>query len=249
MKTSILFMLLVAGLSMEVCGQATPARIPNKKQSTTIKNNTAGQTNSGGSTIGRSNQEKLPNKPAPIKPAPEPPHKPVYHTVPPKPPVNRPVSYGAYRRGDNLLNIGVGLSSYYYGNPIGASYEAGVDKDISVGVQLDYNAGNYGNYYYNNSRWRYTATYFGVRGSYHVNRLLKLNTDKVDLYAGLGLGYRSFRWRDSNYGYGYDYDYSSGLALNYYIGGKYYFSKQVGAFVELGYAGLSSSRVGLAIKF
>ncbi|GAB3919947.1 hypothetical protein GCM10028804_13160 [Larkinella terrae] len=152
-----------------------------------------------------------------------------------------------FKKGDYLLNVGVGLSSYYYGNPFGISFESGIDKDFSVGAQLDYNSGNYGDYYYNSSRWRYTATYFGVRGSYHFNRVLKLNTSKVDLYAGVGLGYRSFRWNDSNYGYGYDY--RSGLFLNYFIGGKYYFNNKIGAFVELGYTGLSSSRVGLAIKF
>lgn len=152
-----------------------------------------------------------------------------------------------YHKGDNLLNIGVGISSYFYGHPIGASYEAGITDDISVGAQIDYNSGNYGDYYYNNARWRYTSTYVGARGSFHVNRLLRLNTQKVDLYAGLGLGYRTFRWNDSNYGYGYDY--RSGLFLNYFVGGKYYFTDKVGAFLELGYTGLSSSRVGLSIKF
>lgn len=154
--------------------------------------------------------------------------------------------YG-YEKGNNLLNIGVGLSSYYYGNPLGISFELGVDKDISVGAQFDYNSGNYGDYYYNSSRWRYTSTYVGARASYHFNRILTLNTRKVDLYAGLGLGYRTFRWNDTNYGSGYNY--GSGLFVNYFIGGKYYFSDKIGAFLELGYTGLSSSRVGLSAKF
>ncbi len=153
----------------------------------------------------------------------------------------------AYEKGDNLLNMGVGLSSYYYGNPLGISFEIGVDKDISVGGQFDYNGGNYGDNYYNSSRWRYTATYFGARGSYHFNRILNLNTKKIDLYAGLGLGYHTFRWNDTNYGYGYDF--RSGLFFNYFVGGKYYFNDKIGAFLELGYTGLSSSRVGLSVKF
>ncbi|GAB3953638.1 hypothetical protein GCM10028805_37750 [Spirosoma harenae] len=159
----------------------------------------------------------------------------------------KPIRLG-YHQGDNLVSVGIGLASYYgYGTPIGASYEAGIDKDFSVGAQIDYNAGNYGDYYYNNYQWRYTSTYIGVRGSYHVNRILNLNTQKVDLYAGAGLGYRSFRWNDSRYGYGYDY--SSGLFVNYFLGGKYYFTPTVGAFLELGYSGLSPSRIGLAVKF
>lgn len=161
-----------------------------------------------------------------------------------------PVRYSGrtgYQKGDQLVNLGIGLSSYYYGNPVGISFETGLDKDISAGVQLDYNSGNYGDYYYSSSRWRYTATYIGIRGSYHVNRVFRLNTEKVDLYAGLGLGYRSFRWHDANYGYGYDY--RSGAFFNYFIGGKYYFTPKIGAFAEFGYTGLSSARVGLTARF
>ncbi len=155
-------------------------------------------------------------------------------------------TYGFYKE-NKLLNVGLGLSSYYYGTPIGVSFEAGVHPDISVGGQLDYNSGRYNDYYYNSSRWGYKAYYIGVRGSYHFNRLLRINTSKVDVYAGVGIGYQSFRWNDSSYGYGYDYN--SGLFPNYFAGGKFYFTPKVGAFVELGYTGLSSSRVGVSFKF
>jgi hypothetical protein len=156
-----------------------------------------------------------------------------------------------FSRGDKLLNIGVGLSSYYYGTPVGLSFESGVSDDISVGAQFDYNSGNYDGYYSSSYRWGYSAYYAGLRGSYHVNKLFRINEDKVDLYAGVGIGYQRFRWDDDTYGYGYGYSYNyrSGLFLNYFIGGKYYFTPKIGAFVELGYTGLSSSRVGLSVKF
>jgi hypothetical protein len=157
----------------------------------------------------------------------------------------------AYEKGDNLLQIGVGLSSYYYGNPFGITYEHGVSDDISFGAQLDYNSSTYGGYgyygsYYNSYRWGYTATYFGLRGSYHLNKILGINSNKFDLYAGAGLGYISFRWRDDYYG---DVDYGSRIFLNYFVGAKYYFTPKIGAFAELGYTGLSSTRIGLAAKF
>jgi hypothetical protein len=156
-----------------------------------------------------------------------------------------------FHQGDKLLNLGVGLSSYYYGTPIGLSFESGVSDDISVGAQFDYNSGNYDGYYSSSYRWGYSAYYLGIRGSYHLNNVLQLNEEKVDLYAGLGLGYQRFRWDDDayGYGYGYSYNYRSGLFFNYFIGGKYYFTPKVGAFVELGYTGLSSSRVGISFKF
>lgn len=156
-----------------------------------------------------------------------------------------------FSRGDKLLNVGVGLSSYYYGNPIGLSFESGINEDISVGGQFDYNSGNYDGYYSSSYRWGYSAYYLGVRGSYHVNRLLRINSKNIDLYAGIGLGYQRFRWDDDSYGYGYGYSYNyrSGLFFNYFIGGKYYFTDKIGGFLELGYTGLSSARVGLAVKF
>jgi len=135
-----------------------------------------------------------------------------------------------------LLNIGLGLSSYYRGTPIGFSYESGIHEDISVGGQFDFSTGGYNG--------GYRAYYLGVRASCHFNRLLNINDSKIDFYAGAGLGYRSWRWVDSYYS-----NYNSGLYWNGFIGGKYYFTNKTSAFLELGYAGLSSSRIGVAFKF
>lgn len=103
-------------------------------------------------------------------------------------------SNGGFQEGDKLLNVGVGLSSYYYGTPIGLSFESGVSKDISVGLQLDYNSGDYDDYDYYGYNYRYysygySAYYVGARGSYHLGDALKIRSDKVDLYVGAGLGY------------------------------------------------------------
>lgn len=151
----------------------------------------------------------------------------------------------AYNEGDHLLNVGIGLGySGYYSSalPIGASYEYGITSDISIGAQLDLASASYYNsyYYYNRYNYRYTATYLGVRGSYHLNRLLDLNSDKLDLYAGLGLGYRNY----SNY-----YDYYSPVRFNGFVGGRFSFSDSFGGFIELGYTGLSYSKLGLSFKF
>ena len=151
----------------------------------------------------------------------------------------------AFDQGDHLLNLGVGLGySGYYSSafPIGATYEYGIASDISIGAQLDIASASYYSsyYYYNYARNRYWATYVGVRGSYHFNRILSLDNDKIDLYAGIGVGYRSY----SNY-----YDYYRPVFANGFVGGKFYFSDSFGAFVELGYTGLSYSKIGLSIKF
>lgn len=147
----------------------------------------------------------------------------------------------SFKQGDNLLNLGLGLNSYYTGMPIGASYEVGISDVISVGGMLDYNSSRYA------STYGFTAFYLGARGSYHFNELFKINNDKIDLYGGLGLGYQSFKWTDGVYS---TYSsYGSGIYLNYFIGGKYYFSDRVAGMLELGSSGLSGARIGVGFKF
>ena len=147
-----------------------------------------------------------------------------------------------FKQGDKLLNATVGLNSYYStGLPLGASFEVGITDAISVGGQADYASGNYG------TGLGFTAFYIGARGAYHLGEVFKINSDKVDLYGGLGLGYRSFSWKD-----GYNcvgYSYGNGLDFNYFIGGRYFFSDNIGAVLELGYSGVSNARAGLTFKF
>lgn len=155
--------------------------------------------------------------------------------------------YG-YSQGDKLLNVGIGLNSYYNGGiPFGASLEFGVTETISVGVNVDYLSYTY-NYGALGSS-KFTALYFGGRGSYHFNELFNLNNDKVDLYGGATLGYRSFSWKDSFSSTSLGDSYGSGVYLGIFVGGKYYFSNSVGGFAELGAIGSTNVRIGLAIKF
>ncbi len=153
-----------------------------------------------------------------------------------------------FKNGDKLLNIGIGLNSYYTGGtPLSASFEVGVSDVVSVGGGLDYVSYNYG--YVGNS-YSFTSLYIGARGSYHFNQLLNLRSKDWDIYGGLGLGYRSFSWSDNTFnGNGLGGAYGSGLVLGIHIGAKYYFSQKVGAFLELGAMGITNSRLGVAFKF
>jgi hypothetical protein len=94
---------------------------------------------------------------------------------------------GAFSKPDKLLNIGIGVNSFYDGGiPIGASFEKGVSNNINVGVNADYLS------------FKFTAISFGVRAYYHVNELLKIDNDKIDLYGGPTLDYRNISWKDTN---------------------------------------------------
>jgi len=158
------------------------------------------------------------------------------------------LSFGQFQKGDKLLNIGIGLNSYYSsGIPINGSFEVGVTDDISVGGSVDYLSSKYS---YGFGDWKFTAFYIGGRGSYHFNKVLNLNSEKVDLYGGLGLGYRSFSWSDdlgqSNVVSG---SYGSGIYIGLHVGGKYYFTENIAAFAEFGAIGATNARIGIAFKF
>lgn len=148
---------------------------------------------------------------------------------------------GSYSKGDKLLNIGIGVNSFYDGGiPIGASYEQGITDNISVGVNADYLSADY-------LSFKFTAIYIGVRASYHFNDLLKIENEKIDVYGGPTLGYRSFSWKDTDQDLGDSY--GSGIYLGVYAGGKYYFSDKLGIFAEAGSIGSTNARIGVALKF
>ena len=146
-----------------------------------------------------------------------------------------------YKKGDQLVNLGIGVNSYYSGGiPFGASYENGITDEISVGGSFDYLTHDY-------LTFKFTAIYFGARGSYHFNDLLKINNSKVDLYGGATLGYRSFSWSADGQNLGDAY--GSGVFLGAYAGGRYYFGSGIGAFAELGAIGSTNAKLGVAFKF
>jgi hypothetical protein len=146
----------------------------------------------------------------------------------------------SYQQGDKLLNVGIGLGTYGAGGiGFGGSFEYGIHDAISVGALAGYSGRSYFG-----SRW--SVLTIGARGSYHFNELLNLDNDMIDLYAGLGLGYRNITW---NYnGSGINDSWGSGILFLGHIGGKYYFKPNMAAFAELG-SGFGTLQAGLAFKF
>jgi hypothetical protein len=154
----------------------------------------------------------------------------------------------AFSKSDKLLNLGIGVNSYYQGGiPLGASFEVGVSEEISVGASIDYLSYRYR--YYGDYSYKFTAIYAGARVSYHFNELLEIGNDKIDLYGGGTLGYRSFNWKDTYSDESVGGKYGSGIYVGAYAGGKYYFAPQIGAMLELGAIGSTNVRIGVGIKF
>jgi hypothetical protein len=96
--------------------------------------------------------------------------------------------------------------------------------------------------------YEFNAFYFGFPGSYHFNELLDLNTPEFDLYAGINLGFRNFAWREDTLN-GLGNVYGSGVFAGLFVGSRYYFQNNFGAFGELGIGGSSNSRLGISFRF
>lgn len=157
----------------------------------------------------------------------------------------------SFNKGDNLLNIGVGIGSPFFGSGYSSSlpvnptisYERGVSNAISVGGQLSYASSKYEGF--NNSySFKESAIYIGARGSYHFNELLQLNP-KFDLYGGASLGYVTVSISDNQSTYE---GAASSLGFGLFAGGKYYLKSSTALYAELGYQSLSLLNVGIAFK-
>lgn len=157
------------------------------------------------------------------------------------------VSYAQYEKGDKLINAGVGVSPYGSGLPFGASFEYGITDAISAGVSLDFFNSTA---VVNGTRSGYFVIYPGIRGSYHFNELFNLNIKKLDLYATASIGYRSFIWNDASLPLA-GTTYNSGVFVGAHAGARYYFTENIGVFLEVGanFFGPSSARTGIALKF
>jgi len=163
-------------------------------------------------------------------------------------------STNGYSSSDNLLNVGLGLGSPFFGTGYSASlpvnptisYEHGVTEEISIGGQLSYASSKF-NYAYFGSAYSFkeSATYIGARGSYHLGDILDLDS-KFDVYGGASLGYVIVSVSDNT---GYSGSAASAIGFGAFAGGKYFFSAKTGVYTELGYQSLSFLNVGLAFKF
>lgn len=147
----------------------------------------------------------------------------------------------AVDKGSKFLNVGIGLGGYggigFGGGviAIGASFEAGVAPNITVGAIGSFRPySGYGSYYS-----------IGARGSYHFNEILSISDEKLDFYAGLGLIYSGFSYKDSYYRGLYNY---GGIGFGGHIGGRYFFSDKLGGFAEVG-VGVAPLQLGLTAKF
>ncbi|WP_210518465.1 outer membrane beta-barrel protein [Hymenobacter terricola] len=90
-------------------------------------------------------------------------------------------------------------------------------------------------------KWKYTDVIVMVRGALHYPV-----SDKFDAYGGVGLGmrYAGVSFEGNSLGTASSTAVTSGL----FVGGRYFFAQNIGAFAELGYD-QSYRKIGLTAKF
>jgi len=139
-----------------------------------------------------------------------------------------------FNKGDKVLHAGIGVGNTFSGYssmiPIAASFEVGIkdnlfDDKSSLGV---------GGYFGFASKDGWTFLYPGARAALHYQFV-----DKLDTYAGLMLGIRSWS------GHGWSY---TDFIIPFFLGARYYFADNIGGFAELGH-GIAYLQLGVSIKF
>jgi hypothetical protein len=157
----------------------------------------------------------------------------------------------AYKKGDQVVNLGIGLGGFAgaYGTggiAITGGYEYGVNENISLGGVIGYSSSS--DDYFDGTA-KYTYFLIGARGAYHYDLFHNPN---IDTYGGILLGYNivssSWTWNDGYSGYGYSFSASSSyLEYGLFVGGRYYFDPHWAVQAELGY-GLGILNIGVAYK-
>jgi len=158
--------------------------------------------------------------------------------------------------GDKVFNatIGFGTGSLYSASyasssvpPLAASLEFGIkdgilDKGvIGVGGYVGYTSWKWE---YSGWGYKYTDIIIAARGTFHYPFV-----DKLDTYFGILLGAEIVTADEFGTSWGYDYSASgSGLVFSPFVGGRYYFTENFAALLELGY-GIAYLNLGIALKF
>ncbi len=120
-------------------------------------------------------------------------------------------------QGDKKLSIG--LSAFGYGTGITGTFDYGLSELISIGAGSEF-------YFDKENNSNDNLFLFG-RLNVHLGKTLNLS-EEMDLYSGVNLGFRSDEF-----------------GLGAHLGFRYFFSDNLGAFIEVGNHG----SIGISYNF
>ncbi|MDJ1479438.1 hypothetical protein QNI16_03010 [Cytophagaceae bacterium YF14B1] len=162
-----------------------------------------------------------------------------------------------YAKGDLLINPGISFGGYYSGYVgsytgipgLSANIEYNVTDNIAVGGYLGFATRNYAKSY----GYKWTSFGFGGRGVFHATEVLNdafngsMNSEKLDIYGGLSLGYETFSYSGDNSSYWSGYS-TGGVVLGGILGCRYMFNPAIGVFGEVGRGAFGALTLGVSFK-
>lgn len=164
-----------------------------------------------------------------------------------------------FYKGDIVFNAGIGIGTTLWSGagynsilpPVSISGEYGIVEDfltddltLGIGGYIGI-AGSRFTSRFGNEEWgyRYNYTVIGGRAAVHYPLL-----DQLDTYGGLMISYNSVSVKEiGTIPIGLGRAASGGMGFSLYVGGRYYFSEQFAAMLELGY-GIAYLNIGVALK-
>lgn len=135
------------------------------------------------------------------------------------------------------INFGLGLGSTLAGDgamPIGLSVDYGLNEEVTVGGYLGYAKSEIA------GLWEYTHTIIGARATYS-----KEFVDNIHTYGGAMLGYNVVGVEYK--GPGNVTNDLSAITYTAFVGARYHFTSNIGAYGEVGY-GVSLLTLGLTYR-
>ena len=172
-------------------------------------------------------------------------------------PVGKGGARGAFMKGDNTLGFSLGLGhphSYYGGSTylpaFIMNYDHGIVDNVGPGtIGIGGLLGWQSSAYKYNSGHKSTLTNFviGFRGTYHLT-ILKDKNNKFDPYGGLTIGMRIESHNNDAPGHNHEEYGGAYPFFGPFIGAKYNFVPQFGAFSELGYD-IAFFKIGIHVNF
>lgn len=158
-----------------------------------------------------------------------------------------------FLKGTTTINAGIGLGTALGGlgksrPAISVSFDHGIWEVGGPGViSLGGYVGNTG-YKYSGmgytAKWNYIVV--GARSAYHYHGFTSV--PELDVYGGVMLAYNIVKYSSDGDNTAQSNSYGSGLGFSGFLGGRWFFSDNIGAYAELGY-GVSVLNVGATFKF
>ena len=128
-----------------------------------------------------------------------------------------------FYKGTQIVTPVIGLNEFTI--PFGANFEYGLTDNIGI-------SGTGMVWIWSSEFWTNSIYSISIDGAYHFT---KINVDKLDLFAGAGIGFSiySFSWKDAYKGMLDGGAGSSGLYLEPFIGARYYVAPKIALFSRL----------------